>query len=69
MKFGERSILTIPPEYGYGVRGVPGSIPPRATLYFDCELLSAKSTQYTKYIPIGLFTALMLVPISMHIYG
>lgn len=40
MKIGERSILTIQPDYGYGARGIPGVIPQNAVLVFDVELLS-----------------------------
>lgn len=39
LSLGEKALLTITPDYGYGPRGHPPVIPPNSTLLFEVELL------------------------------
>ena len=44
MSVGEKAVLTIAPEYGYGNQNVGGGlIPANSTLIFDVELLEIKN--------------------------
>ncbi|KAJ7570465.1 hypothetical protein O6H91_01G120900 [Diphasiastrum complanatum] len=45
MKKGENAVYTIPPELAYGDSGAPPTIPPKATLKFDVELISWDSVK------------------------
>jgi FKBP-type peptidyl-prolyl cis-trans isomerase len=38
IKEGGKRLLVIPPDKGYGAKGVPGTIPPNATLVFDVQV-------------------------------
>lgn len=42
MQVGESRTLTIPSDLAYGPSGIPGVIPPNATLIFDVSLVAIK---------------------------
>merc|ERR1711907_502880 len=45
MSLGERAVLHITSDYGYGERGAGGDIPPNADLDFDVRLVSINGKQ------------------------
>lgn len=42
MQVGASADLVCPPETAYGARGIPGVIPPNATLHFQVQLLQVQ---------------------------
>ncbi|CDR96173.1 peptidylprolyl isomerase, putative [Babesia bigemina] len=42
MKIGEKSLFVIQPEYGYGDAGAGSTIPPKAVLHFEIELINSR---------------------------
>ena len=52
MSLGEKAMLRITSDYGYGARGAGGVIPPNADLNFEVELLAinGKSELHITYL-------------------
>ena len=48
MKKGEKALLKIQSEYGYGENGSPPKIPGKATLIFEVELVDFKAAKKLK---------------------
>lgn len=45
---GEKAKIVIPPEYGYGEKGYPPLIPPKATLLYEIELVTFSSVGHAE---------------------
>ena len=41
MQLGEKALLKVTSDYGYGEEGLPGMVPPNSDLEFEVELLQA----------------------------
>jgi len=54
---GEKRKLTVPPQIGYGKKGLRGIIPPNATLVFLIDLLDLRRAT-PSYTPMDLFSSL-----------
>jgi FKBP-type peptidyl-prolyl cis-trans isomerase len=48
LRVGDRAILVIPPQLGYGSKGAGGVIPPDATLIFIIEIMDVKATSLSE---------------------
>jgi FK506-binding protein 1 len=42
MSLGEKALLKISSDFGYGTRGAGGVIPPNADLHFEVDLLEIR---------------------------
>ena len=73
MSLGERSVLKISADYGYGASGAGEAIPPNADLCFDVELLAINgkglpSQDELKHYHETLFNWMMKVTACCAIY-
>lgn len=59
MSLGEKAILHISSDYGYGARGAPGAIPPNADLTFEVELLAIGSSKAPGFNEGGSYCQIM----------
>ena len=45
MRESGQRVFIVPPELGFGMDGVPGKIPPGATLFYEVELISVRPSK------------------------
>lgn len=64
MKVGSKWEVTIPPELGYGARGMPPKIGPNAVLIFEMELLSITAAPPAPAAPAGFHSSTSASPTS-----
>mmetsp|Transcript_24838 Transcript_24838/g.74688 ORF Transcript_24838/g.74688 Transcript_24838/m.74688 type:complete len:207 (-) Transcript_24838:29-649(-) len=65
MRVGERAMILVAPEHGYGARGA-GPIPPGAWLLFDVEVVSAEPVPEPAFSTPSLIGLLFVVAISAY---
>ena len=59
MSLGEKAVLKMTSDYGYGARGAPGAIPPNADLTFEVELLAIGTNKAPGFNDGGGFCLIM----------
>ena len=61
MSLGEKAMLRITSDYGYGARGAGGVIPPNADLNFEVELLAINGNSEFIYTSSIIYSYLLLL--------
>lgn len=61
MSLGEKAMLRITSDYGYGARGAGGVIPPNADLNFEVELLAINGKSEFIYTSSIIYSYLLLL--------
>lgn len=54
MSKGQKSKVTIPPEWAYGAEGYPPVVPPNATIIYEIELMSFSSIGTMNLAELGM---------------
>lgn len=65
MKVGEKAKLVIRSDYGYGDAGSPPTIPGKATLVFDVELIGFKEKEKWEVCTFIFFILYILIVLAV----
>ena len=66
MRPGDKWILTIPSELGYGERGSGSAIPSQSVLIFELELLSVKEASWADWLTLRTMGFVLLVAYNIY---